>query len=119
MIDQPAWGSPDSEAAVTSRCRDASNDSTNRDKVCPAWCRMALTRKRTMKKLLTLALGISLLGGLTPALLRAADADSGNKKRPKATEEQIQQAMSGVLCRCFAHTRMLRAIKRYADGSAL
>src|SRR5437867_5080418 len=33
MIDQPAWGSPDSEAAVTSRCRDASNDSTNRDKV--------------------------------------------------------------------------------------
>jgi len=41
-----------------------------------------------MKKLLTLALGISLLGGLTPALLRAADADSGNKKRPKATEEQ-------------------------------
>jgi len=22
--------------------------------------------------------------------------------------------MSGVLCRCFTHTRMLRAIKRYA-----
>ena len=44
--------------------------------------------KRTMKKLLTLALGVSLLGGLTPALVRAADADSGNKKRPKPTEEQ-------------------------------
>src|SRR5260221_6643665 len=28
-------------------------------------------------------------------------------RTPKATEEQIQQAMSGVLCRCFAHTRML------------
>ena len=41
-----------------------------------------------MKKLLTLALGVSLLGGLTPALVRAADADSGNKKRPKPTEEQ-------------------------------
>jgi len=39
-------------------------------------------------------------------------------RNPKATEEQIEQAMSGVLCRCFAHTRMLRAIKRYADGRA-
>src|SRR5258706_12543286 len=25
-------------------------------------------------------------------------------RTPKATEEQIQQAMSGALCRCFAHT---------------
>lgn len=32
---------------------------------------------------------------------------------PKASEEQIRQAMSNVLCRCFAHTRMIRAIKRY------
>jgi nicotinate dehydrogenase subunit A len=35
-------------------------------------------------------------------------------KNPKATEEQIQQAMSGVLCRCFTHVRMLAAIQRYA-----
>ena len=35
-------------------------------------------------------------------------------QNPKATDAEIQQAMSGVLCRCFAHTRMLRAIKRYA-----
>jgi nicotinate dehydrogenase subunit A len=35
-------------------------------------------------------------------------------KNPNATEQQIQQAMSGVLCRCFTHTRMLAAIKRYA-----
>jgi nicotinate dehydrogenase subunit A len=35
-------------------------------------------------------------------------------RTPNATDEQIQQAMSNVLCRCFAHTRMLRAIKRYA-----
>ena len=34
-------------------------------------------------------------------------------QNPKATDAQIQQAMSTVLCRCFAHTRMLRAIKRY------
>ena len=35
-------------------------------------------------------------------------------QNPKATDAQIQQAMSGVLCRCFAHTRMLQAINRYA-----
>ena len=34
---------------------------------------------------------------------------------PRPTDAQIQQAMSTVLCRCFAHTRMLRAIKRYAE----
>ena len=33
-------------------------------------------------------------------------------KNPKANEKQIQQAMSRVLCRCFTHTRMLRAIER-------
>ena len=37
-------------------------------------------------------------------------------RNPKATDAEIQQAMSGVLCRCFAHQRMLRAIRRYADG---
>jgi len=31
---------------------------------------------------------------------------------PRASEAQIQQAMSGVLCRCFTHVRMLRAINR-------
>jgi nicotinate dehydrogenase subunit A len=39
-------------------------------------------------------------------------------KNPKATDEQILQAMSGVLCRCFTHVRMLRAIKRYAKEMA-
>ena len=39
-------------------------------------------------------------------------------QNPKATEPQIQQAMSTVLCRCFAHTRMLRAIKKYAQEKA-
>jgi nicotinate dehydrogenase subunit A len=37
-------------------------------------------------------------------------------RNPKAADADIQQAMSGVLCRCFAHTRMLRAIRRYADS---
>jgi nicotinate dehydrogenase subunit A len=30
-----------------------------------------------------------------------------------ASEEQIRDAMSSVLCRCFAHTRMMRAIRLY------
>src|SRR5438132_7497729 len=41
-----------------------------------------------MKKLLTLALGLSPLGACAPAALRAADADTGGKKRPKLIEDQ-------------------------------
>ncbi|MEP7310582.1 MAG: (2Fe-2S)-binding protein [Acidobacteriota bacterium] len=37
-------------------------------------------------------------------------------RNPKAGGAQIRQAMSGVLCRCAAHGRMLRAITRYAKG---
>jgi nicotinate dehydrogenase subunit A len=40
-------------------------------------------------------------------------------RNPKASEEQIQQAMSGVLCRCFTHVRMIKAIRRYAQGLAV
>lgn len=39
-------------------------------------------------------------------------------RNPKATEPEIRQALSGVLCRCFAGTRMLRAIARYAQQVA-
>jgi nicotinate dehydrogenase subunit A len=35
-------------------------------------------------------------------------------RNPKAADADIQQAMSGVLCRCAANIRMLRAITRYA-----
>jgi nicotinate dehydrogenase subunit A len=35
-------------------------------------------------------------------------------QNPQATPQQIQEAMSGVLCRCFVHTRMLRAFGRYS-----
>src|SRR5215475_2924074 len=31
-------------------------------------------------------------------------------RNPKATDAQVQQALSDVLCRCGAHVRMLRAI---------
>ncbi len=33
-------------------------------------------------------------------------------RNPKPTDAQIQQTFSNVLCRCFTHTRMLRAIRR-------
>ncbi len=39
-------------------------------------------------------------------------------RTPKPTDAQIHQALSGILCRCFAHTRMIRAIKRYAEEKA-
>jgi len=37
-------------------------------------------------------------------------------RNPKPSEEEIGRAMSGILCRCFTHERMIRAIRRYADG---
>jgi nicotinate dehydrogenase subunit A len=39
-------------------------------------------------------------------------------KHPKATEKEIQEGMSRVLCRCFTHTRMLRAIGRARQAMA-
>jgi nicotinate dehydrogenase subunit A len=38
-------------------------------------------------------------------------------RNPKATEADIRQAMSNVLCRCHSHTRMIRAVTRYAKGA--
>jgi nicotinate dehydrogenase subunit A len=36
--------------------------------------------------------------------------------KPDASDEEIRVALGGVLCRCFTHARMLRAIRKYADG---
>lgn len=36
--------------------------------------------------------------------------------KPDASDDDIRAAMGSVLCRCFTHTRMVRAIRRYADG---
>jgi len=38
-------------------------------------------------------------------------------QNPQASGEQIRQALSGVLCRCFAHVRIVRAIQRYQKGT--
>ena len=37
--------------------------------------------------------------------------------KPEASDEEIRIALGGVLCRCFTHTRMLRAIRKYADAN--
>lgn len=34
--------------------------------------------------------------------------------KPNASETEIREALGGVLCRCFAHARMMRAIRNYA-----
>ncbi len=36
-------------------------------------------------------------------------------RNPKASDAEIRRAMNGVLCRCFTHARMMRAIKTYAE----
>jgi nicotinate dehydrogenase subunit A len=35
-------------------------------------------------------------------------------RHPKATDDEIRQALAGVLCRCFVHARMFKAIQQYA-----
>ena len=37
-------------------------------------------------------------------------------QKPDASDEEIRIALGGVLCRCFTHLRMLRAIRKYADA---
>jgi len=36
-------------------------------------------------------------------------------QNPKASDDEVRQALSNVLCRCFANVRMLHAIKRYQE----
>lgn len=33
---------------------------------------------------------------------------------PRASDDEIRTALGGVLCRCFTHNRMLKAIRKYA-----
>jgi nicotinate dehydrogenase subunit A len=49
---------------------------------------------------------------LSGVILTAKAALDG---KPGASDEEIRTALGGVLCRCFTHTRMLRAIRKYAD----
>lgn len=36
--------------------------------------------------------------------------------KPNASDQEIGEALGGVLCRCFTHLRMVRAIRKYADA---
>jgi aerobic-type carbon monoxide dehydrogenase small subunit (CoxS/CutS family) len=47
------------------------------------------------------------LSGVILSAKAALDQD------PQASGADLQDALAGVLCRCFVHTRMMRAIKRY------
>src|SRR5215208_4822718 len=38
-------------------------------------------------------------------------------RNPAASEADIRQALATVLCRCAAHSRMIKAITRYARGA--
>lgn len=37
-------------------------------------------------------------------------------RNQRATDANIRQALSGVLCRCGTHTRMMQALRQYAQG---
>jgi nicotinate dehydrogenase subunit A len=37
-------------------------------------------------------------------------------QHPNATADEIFGALSGLICRCHAHTRMVKALVRYAQG---
>ena len=49
---------------------------------------------------------------LSGVMLTAKAALDAN---PKASDAQLRQALATVLCRCGTHTRMFKAIKRYAQ----
>jgi nicotinate dehydrogenase subunit A len=51
---------------------------------------------------------------LSGVILTAKAVLDGN---PRASDDEIRVALGGVLCRCFTHTRMLRAIRKYADAN--
>jgi nicotinate dehydrogenase subunit A len=36
--------------------------------------------------------------------------------KPDASDGEIRDALGGILCRCFTHVRMLRAIRKYAEA---
>ena len=40
------------------------------------------------------------------------------EQQPNATDADITKALSGLLCRCYPHTRMIRALVRYSQDVA-
>jgi nicotinate dehydrogenase subunit A len=58
--------------------------------------------------------GAAQCGFCLSGVILSAKAVLDNK--PDASDQEIGQALGGVLCRCFAHLRMIAAIRKYADG---
>ncbi len=36
---------------------------------------------------------------------------------PRASDQEMRDALGGVMCRCFTHLRMMRAIRKYAEAN--
>ena len=36
-------------------------------------------------------------------------------RNPNPSDAEIEQALSGLLCRCGTHVRIMRAVRRYAE----
>lgn len=36
---------------------------------------------------------------------------------PQASDQEMRDALGGVMCRCFTHLRMMRAIRKYSEAS--
>jgi aerobic-type carbon monoxide dehydrogenase small subunit (CoxS/CutS family) len=66
-------------------------------------------------KLAWIAEEVPQCGYCQPGMILAADALL--TKKPKPTDADIDQAMSGNLCRCGTYQRVRRAIHRAAEGS--
>jgi nicotinate dehydrogenase subunit A len=39
-------------------------------------------------------------------------------RQPNATQTEVVSALNGLICRCHSHTRMVKALMRYAKESA-
>ena len=37
-------------------------------------------------------------------------------KHPSASEDEISKGLDGLMCRCYAHPRMIKALRRYGKG---
>ncbi|MEI9478856.1 MAG: (2Fe-2S)-binding protein [Deltaproteobacteria bacterium] len=53
-------------------------------------------------------------GFCTPAMVLSAKARLD--KKPRASREEIKQALSGVLCRCGSYQKILEAVQAVSEG---
>ncbi len=64
-----------------------------------------------------LAEGVSQCGYCQPGQIMTAAALL--RRNPKPSDEEIVTAMSGVLCRCGTYPRVIKAIRRAAEGGGV